>query len=184
VLVDRSDAKLCVSLFEQHREQLQRYVRRLVSQEDEVTDIVQEVGVRLLSQPTMPSGEQRFGAWCKAVARHVVLHERRATRYRQALRAEIESAHRSDVFRPQVRAAIRFTVLRQLEGIDPLSQELLVRRYVLEQTSDEISRDIQLSAAAVRMRLMRLREALTAALGPEDAVVEEPPAAAARVSPY
>lgn len=182
--MDRSDAKRCVRLFEQHREQLQRYVRRLVSQECEVTDIVQEVGVRLLSQPTMPSGEQSFGAWCKAVARHVVLHERRATRYRRALLAEIETAHWSDVFRPETRAAIRFTVLRQLEGIDPLSQELLVRRYVLEQTSDEISRDLELSAAAVRMRLKRLRETLSIALGTEDAVVDEPRAADARVSSY
>ncbi len=61
---------------------------------------------------------------------------------------------------PERQAATRSVVLQRLEGVDPESRDLLFRRYVLEQTSGEIAQDLKLTAAAVRMRLMRLRETL------------------------
>src|SRR5205814_9530317 len=56
------------------------------------------------------------------------------------------------------RAALRSTLARELERLDPVSRELLLRRYVLEQTSGEIARELGWNPPAVRMRLMRIRD--------------------------
>jgi len=166
--VDQADTERCWNLFLAHHRQLQVYVRRLVDAEHDTTDIVHEVALRLLNQPSVPSCNESFGAWCKAVARHIVLQQRRTLRYRRALLTEIDAARWSDAWRAESLSTVRLAVIRQLNDIDPLSRELLLRRYVLEQTSDEIARDTKLSSAAVRMRLMRLRDALAESLGDSD----------------
>jgi RNA polymerase sigma factor (sigma-70 family) len=166
--VDQADTERCWNLFLAHHRQLQVYVRRLVSAEHDTTDIVHEVALRLLNQPSAPSCNESFGAWCKAVARHIVLQQRRALRYRRALLTEIDAGHQSDAWRAEALSTVRLAIIRQLNDIDPLSRELLLRRYVLEQTSDEIAHDTKLSPAAVRMRLMRLRDVLAKSLGDAD----------------
>jgi RNA polymerase sigma factor (sigma-70 family) len=127
---------------------------------DRQDDIVQEVGLRILLQPEAPVAQSQFGAWCRSIVRNVVLEELRSARYERAKAAALDETHRWDVWEPQLKAAARLTIARQLEAIEPGARELLLRRYVLEQNSREIAQDMQLSAAAVRMRLMRLREVL------------------------
>ena len=148
------------TLFLRQRRRLTQYVRRLVPDLQDATDVVQEVGLRLLRQPSAPASRDQFEAWCRSVARNVVLQDLRAARYE---RAKLEAFGRDgvvDVWWPQRQAEMRSAVLERLEGVDPESRDLLFRRYVLEQTSGEIAQELKLTAAAVRMRLMRLRETL------------------------
>ncbi len=166
--MDRADQERCWSLFLEHRARLTRYVKRLMPELQDPTDVVQEVGLRLLRQsPTMPPHGDRFDAWCRAVARHVVLHELRSARHERKKLAELDLNGQLDSWQPDLRAEARSTLVRRLAGVDAESQELLMRRYVLEQTSQEIARQMNLSAAAVRMRLMRLRDALGLSVTPD-----------------
>jgi RNA polymerase sigma factor (sigma-70 family) len=144
------------SLFLQEREHLLAYVKRIAPQCDAL-DVVQELGLRLLAHPEVEADRERVKAWCKTVARHIVLHELRSARYERAKIAALDLHSTTDAWEPESRAATRSTIAGTLERMDPVSREIVLRRYVLEQTSNEIAREVKLSAAAVRMRLMRIR---------------------------
>src|SRR5262245_34205733 len=167
VWVNRVDEQRCWDLFVKERSQLLSYVKRLAPPGCDSVDVVQEVGLRLLCQPDAAIICERLSAWCKSVARHIVLHELRAARYERAKLAALGTRRNVDAWEPERRAAIRSTLARKLSRLDPLSRDLLLRRYVLEQTSDEIASVTGLSSAAVRMRLMRARVALGFALEPD-----------------
>ena len=158
--MNQADLDRCWMLFVRQRRRLTQYVRRLVPDLQDATDVVQEVGLRLLRQPSAPASWDQFEAWCRSVARNVVLQDLRAARYERAKLAAFGRDGAVDVWLPERQAAMRSVVLHRLEGVDPESRDLLFRRYVLEQTSGEIAHDLKLTAAAVRMRLMRLRETL------------------------
>ncbi len=145
-------------MFLENQAELTRYVKRLMPDLQDTVDVVQEVGVRLLAQADAPADGERFDAWCRSVARHIVFHEIRATQRRRKLDT---MPSRIDAWEPQLQAVIRVGMRRELEGVDPESREVLLRRYVLEQTSSEIAEQMRLSAPAVRMRLMRLRGTLS-----------------------
>ncbi len=162
VPLDRADQERCWSLFLQHRARLTRYVKRLMPEVQDPVDVVQEVGLRLLRQPPMPLCFDRFDAWCRSVARHVVLHELRSARHERKKLAALGLDGSVNFWQPELQAEMRSTLVRRLKGVDAESCELLTRRYVLEQTSEEIAQAMNLSAAAVRMRLMRLRDSLSA----------------------
>jgi RNA polymerase sigma factor (sigma-70 family) len=146
-------------LFLKGRGQLLAYVRRLAPTGCECSDVVQEVGLRLLRRPDAVTHAQRLGAWCRAVARHIVLHELRSARIEREKLSVLRFGRGDCPWESERHATNRTTVARELAGMDEPSRELLLRRYVLEQTSDEIAREMNLSGAAVRMRLMRVRSA-------------------------
>jgi RNA polymerase sigma factor (sigma-70 family) len=147
-----------VRLFIEERDNLLAYVKRIAPIGCEGADILQEVGLRLLCRTDIDADRDHVTAWCKSVARHIVLHELRAARYERAKLSALDAASSPDAWESQTRAALRSTAARELERMDFASRDLVLRRYVLEQTSSEIARDIDLSAPAVRMRLMRIRE--------------------------
>lgn len=147
-------------LFVEGRGELLAYVRRIAPTSCEAVDVLQEVGLRLLRQSDMVVCRNHVSAWCKSVAKHIVLHELRAARYERAKLAALEVGAMPDAWESERRAALRSTLVRELERMDPVSRDLLLRRYVLEQTSSEIARDLEWSPPAVRMRLMRIRDQL------------------------
>jgi RNA polymerase sigma factor (sigma-70 family) len=147
-----------VRLFLEEHDKLLAYANRIAPTGYEGADILQEVGVRLLCCNDIEGNRDHVTAWCKSVARHIVFHELRAARYERAKISALDAASTTDAWESQRRAAARSTAARELERMDSTSRELVLRRYVLEQTSKEIARDVDLSAPAVRMRLMRIRE--------------------------
>ena len=166
-------------LFLQERRRLLAYIKRLAPVGCDGVDILQEVGLRLLRRPDAEVSGDGLTAWCKAVARHIVLHELRAARYERVKLAALGAAPRPDAWESERLAALRSTLMGALERMDPLSRELLLRRYLLEQTSNEIARELHMSSAAVRMRLMRIREELGA--GSEAGDLDAPPSSRSRM---
>lgn len=148
------------NLFVEERDNLLAYVKRIAPMGCDDVDIVQEVGLRLLRQTDVAACREQVMAWCKSVARHILLHELRAARYERAKIAALNFDSVPDVWESERRAALRLTLTHELERMDPTSRDLVLRRYVLEQTSQEIARDVELNPPAVRMRLMRIREEL------------------------
>jgi RNA polymerase sigma factor (sigma-70 family) len=141
---------------------LMAYVRRLVGDSEIARDVMQNVSVTVLTAPETPLVDGQFAAWCRGVARNLAAYERRTRRRSQSMipEEEIEREPSDPETNPEESTNSR-KVLRSLVGeLEAGEFELLVRRYVLEEDSNELASDLEQSPAALRMRLMRLRAIL------------------------
>jgi RNA polymerase sigma factor (sigma-70 family) len=147
---------------EEHLPSLLSYVRRLVGDAEIARDVMQNVSVTILTAHEAPTNGPQFAAWCRGVARNVAAYERRVRRRSQSIVPEDElDQDRPDPETNPEESTNSRTMLRSLVrelGIDEF--ELLVRRYVLEEDSNELASELEQSPAALRMRLMRLRAIL------------------------
>jgi RNA polymerase sigma-70 factor (ECF subfamily) len=152
-------------LFLQHRFMLMSYLRALVRDPHAAEDLFQEVGLRVMHSEGVPTEPAQFAAWCRGVARNLVLHYWRSKRrsrleVSERLLDALELAYRqvepaSDL--ASRRAAALGDCLGQLP---PRTRDLVRRRYFENQTSAEIAKALRRSAAAVRKMLERVRTEL------------------------
>lgn len=136
---------------------LRGYVRRLVRNEETADEVLQEISVRILSSPS-PDEAGRFSSWSRGVARHVVSHELRRRRRRDAeLQHDLEALETLDARDLEYSATLAQTLSRAAGKLDSNALLLLIRRYVLEETPAELASELARTPAALRMQLMRLR---------------------------
>lgn len=141
-----------------------RYIRRRVKSDDEAAELFQDVSILLLSNLGEPPAGQTFDAWCRGIARNVLAHHFRTQRRQASLlnRAEPEGhtllaqAPRD----PEHTFATRELLTRLLADIDERSRRLLVERYLMGRSADELADQAEQSPTSVRMKLMRLRGAV------------------------
>lgn len=151
------------SLLQHHAGMLTLYARRLVDRSDEAAEVVQEASITILAHPTGPRNPDSFGPWCRGVVRFAAARLRRGRlrRLRVFVSSDIDHAdphHRgADAEALVVRRQLAAQVLA---STDPPTRDLLVRRYVLDETAVDIAAHDSRTAAAVRMQLMRARDAL------------------------
>ena len=156
------DRLLRAELLEAYLPSLMAYVRRLVGDPEGARDVMQNVSVTVLTAPEAPLNGGQFAAWCRGVARNLAAYERRIRRRSQSMipEEEIEKERPDPETNPEESTNSR-KVLRSLVGeLEAGEFELLVRRYVFEEDSNELASALEQSPAALRMRLMRLRAIL------------------------
>ena len=141
---------------------LMGYVRRLVGDPEVARDVMQNVCVTVLTAPEAPSDDAQFSAWCRGVARNLAAYERRTRRRSQSMipEEEIEKERPDPQTNPEESTNSRKVLRSLVRELEAGEFELLVRRYVLEEDSNELASDLEQSPAALRMRLMRLRAIL------------------------
>ncbi len=149
-----------------HRKMLADYVRCIAPTLPEAEDIFQEVGLLVLNHKTGPLDLPTAGAWLRGVARNVVLQHLRAQgRQRHLSSEEIldlvdrtweEEDAEADIWNDR-RAALT-ACLQQLGSSD---QQILKERYADGAASDAIAERLRRSPEAMRMKIMRLRQALS-----------------------
>jgi RNA polymerase sigma factor (sigma-70 family) len=168
---------------------LRAYVRRIAHDRNTAAELLQEVSVRILAGEG-PSDRERFLAWCCGIARHVLARSWRAgkrTRAELPLADDGVAEISAPDFEPESRIDARAWLARAIVRIDRDGLDLLVRRYVFEETGSELSDDLAQSSAAVRMRLMRLRAVLSSddrrTEGQGGTVGGRPPVTPPRVGP-
>jgi RNA polymerase sigma factor (sigma-70 family) len=145
---------------------LRDYVRRLVKNDESANEILQEVSVSILSSPS-PDETGRFSAWSRGVARHVVSRELRRTRRQHAeLAHDLDTVETLDAVDLEHNATLTQTLSRAAVKMDQSALQLLVRRYVLEETPTELASAFARTPAALRMQLMRLRSLFRAGAEP------------------
>jgi len=147
---------------------LRAYVRRVVGSGDAANDVVQEVSVRVLTGDG-PREPGRFLAWSCGIARHVIALDWRMRRRAAAempFEEETLEMHSHPRWDPEQHIDARVSLARAMVDIDSDGMELLVRRYVFEESGKALADEMEQSPAAVRMRLMRLRSALSARVHP------------------
>lgn len=161
--IDRREGRSRMFLQQQHL--LLGYVFALVGDRSDAEDILQEVGVVALTRAEAPDEPAAFSAWCRGVARNLVLHHWRTKRRRpqaapEALfdladQAYAEADQHSDAWERQRRA-----LARCFERLGSHARDLLSWRYVDDLSADEIARRQGKTGVSVRMKLMRIRKAL------------------------
>lgn len=147
---------------------LRSYLRHLVGDRDRANDALQEVSLRILAG-SGPLDPERFAAWSRGIARHVIAHDWRMLRRARA-ELPLEDDLLGDASETQVdpdgHLDARAWMARAIADIDHDGLDLLFRRYVLEETGKELADELAQSPAAIRMRLMRLRSTLSAHVPP------------------
>jgi len=147
---------------------LRGYVRRLVSDRDIASDVLQNVSLTILSTPGSPEDIAGFSAWCRGVARNVAAYELRARRRASHIFPVGDALAQAPDPEPdpENNTASRTNLERLAEHLDAGAVELLFRRYVLGESAKDLAIELAQSPAALRMRLMRLRSHLRASEPP------------------
>jgi DNA-directed RNA polymerase specialized sigma24 family protein len=141
---------------------LRGYLRRLAGDQQVEREVLQESCVRILAGKG-PDDPERFIGWCCGIARNVLALDRR-TRRRTRAELPLDEQLIDELYAPQRdpegHCDARAWMARATDLMDRAGLELLVRRYVLEETGQELADEQAQSSAALRMRLMRLRSTL------------------------
>jgi len=160
----KSDRERQWKLLVDYMPALRDYVRRLVGDREAASEVFQEASLQILMSDGPIDDGERFLAWCRGVARYVAAdHARARRRIDQELPFEDDLQDTPQPYTdPESHIDARKTLERAAVDFEPDSVELLVRRYVLGETGEELAGERAQSSAAVRMRLMRLRATLRA----------------------
>jgi RNA polymerase sigma factor (sigma-70 family) len=144
---------------------LRAFVRRLVGDRETEEELLQEISLRALAGEG-PGDEEFFLAWSCGIARHVIgIEWRRRRRARAELPIEDEGVADElcdPMAFPDTCVAARESLLHAMNDLDPDGLDLLIRRYILGKPGKDLAEEMELSPAALRMRLMRLRTTLKA----------------------
>jgi RNA polymerase sigma factor (sigma-70 family) len=144
---------------------LRAFVRRLVGDRETEEELLQEISLRALAGEG-PGDEEFFLAWSCGIARHVIgIEWRRRRRARAELPIEDEGLADElcdPMAFPDSCVAARESLLHAMNDLDPDGLDLLIRRYILGKAGKDLAEEMELSPAALRMRLMRLRTTLKA----------------------
>jgi RNA polymerase sigma-70 factor (ECF subfamily) len=147
------------------QDMLRDYILALVRNPDDAEDLFQEVAVQILGKSEGPREPERFPAWCRGVARNMVLlYWRRKRRFNAAVAATlikaIDEAYEEADREKGAWDACRRALRQCIEKLPASSRKILEMRYATGMKSEEIARQLQRNAGAVRVSLLRLRQAL------------------------
>ncbi len=144
--------------------QVAAYVRSLMSTREDAADLLQELSLAFLLRGGASAEPTQMLRWCRGAARNLALHHWRSARRHREIFADGPSTQgQADAAEPRSlerAVADRDSIERCLRCLDGHSRRLLLLRYVAGKTSAEIARGSHQSPAAVRMKLMRVREDL------------------------
>ena len=160
-----ADHQVISGLFLRQREMLLSYIHALVRDPDAAEDLFQQVGICILEREELPCAPEAFPAWCRGVARNLILHHWRDQRRRRALPSGLlieavdlayrEADEQADFY--QMRSAALTECLKQVPA---RQRQLLALRYTENLTSQEIGQRLRRTAEAVRKEIARLRHQL------------------------
>jgi RNA polymerase sigma-70 factor (ECF subfamily) len=171
-LIERSrqgDAAAFTQLVVMHQGRVRAYVGSSVSRPDVVDDLAQEAFLSAFRSLDSYKGDAPFGVWLLGIARHKTL---------MYLRQELRRLARESVSVEAVLAPFRVQVVeseeqelgrreqelaalqRCLHGLPANGAEMITERYFKARSISEIARGFGKREGAVRMSLMRLRQAL------------------------
>jgi DNA-directed RNA polymerase specialized sigma24 family protein len=143
---------------------LHGYVHRLIGHGERAKEVCQEVSLCMLATEG-PDDPERYAAWGRGVARHVIARDwrmRRRERAEQPLEDELIDEVAEASADPEGHLDARAWIARIADDIDSDGMELLFRRYVLQETGKALADEMAQTPAAIRMRLMRLRSSASA----------------------
>jgi len=171
--------EMLVRTLVKHQSMLMDYITALVRNAADAEDVYQELCVNVLCNPHGPAREEKFGAWCRGIARNLALHHWRARRKDRrnvgAMVLEgIDSAFREADAEADSWAERRGHLRECIRKLPGASREVLRKRYWEGIRSVEIAERMKCTAEAVRMMLMRARDLLRECVGRKISLERQP----------
>ncbi len=158
------------TLVDRHQDQMLAYVRYMGFEEAEALDVVQDAFVRAFRHLRRCGDPDRFAGWLfKIVANLCKTAISKKARRRVERLEPLGSLLSSDAPGPDERAEatlLREQVRRALDSVPADQREALVLMYLQGLSVSEIEELTGASRSAIKMRLMRGREALKRELEP------------------
>ena len=146
------------SLYIEHRDQVFRYLSRVVGHAETARDLTQEVFLRVTRAATRPDEPDQSRAWVFSIARNLALnHIRDSGRKPVSVVMAVEPGRRAT----QETGAV---VQQALATLAELDRDVFLLRESAGLSYDEIATTCEISPDAVRSRLHRARQTLRAAL--------------------
>jgi RNA polymerase sigma-70 factor, ECF subfamily len=140
---------------------LRAYIRRRVCDATEADEVFQELSLIVIRDRSDFRDIERFPAWYRALARNVLAHHFRSERRRAGLLSRVEleaaSSNTTHCLDPERSVSAREILSTLATRLEPDARELLLQRYLLGESAQEIALRLEQSPSAVRVRLMRLR---------------------------
>jgi RNA polymerase sigma factor (sigma-70 family) len=151
---------------------LRRFTRILARDDDIANELLQDVAVVVLEHQHGPCDPASFPRWCRGIARHLTMHRRREWARLAACLEALEFAESPAVSNNVERSLIaREQIAAGLDGLDEISRQLLCDHLLSGVSSIELAAQLNVSPAALRMRLARLRSALRSVAAAENDAV-------------
>jgi DNA-directed RNA polymerase specialized sigma24 family protein len=148
-------------LFLKQMDKLRRFTRILARDDDIANELLQDVAVVVLEHQHGPGDPASFPLWCRGIARHLTMHRRRERARLAACLEVLEFVESHAVSNDLERTLIaRAQIAAGLVVLDEISQQLLCDHLLSGASSIELAAQWNVSPAALRMRLARLRGAL------------------------
>jgi RNA polymerase sigma-70 factor (ECF subfamily) len=163
----RAGVKECyAALVQRHQAPLYRHALGMVGSADAAADLVQDALVRAYTRLESCRDPERFGAWVFQILRNRCLDYLKDRRRNTVpLTEEMACVGESDD--PEARleqAELRREVLRALETLSAPMREAFLLKHVEGRSYEEMSEMLGASESALKMRVMRAREALQSRL--------------------
>ncbi len=151
---------------------------RLVGDEDDARDVVQEAYLRAYRGISRFRGDDRFTTWMyRITANCAVTHLERRRRHRhEELADDAPLADHCAERDPQARAdvgALRDELTQALQELPPRLRAVVVLRDVYDLRHEDIAAELGITETAAKVRLHRARARLRARLFPERETREE-----------
>jgi RNA polymerase sigma-70 factor (ECF subfamily) len=152
----KTSADLTIAdLYDEYEARLHRYAVNLARDHDRADDLVQETLIRAMGNLVLLGQLNRHQrqAWMYRVLKNLFIDQERARQRRTVLverlarDAELTSAPAATMLAREV-----------FELVPERYREILYKRYILGQTSDEIGRELGVPAATIRSRLYLARK--------------------------
>jgi RNA polymerase sigma-70 factor (ECF subfamily) len=169
-----SDGVAFTALMDRFRERIWRVCWRLMGSEHDAEDAAQEVCVRLFFDRGKFAGRSRYSTWLHGVAIRTCLTLRRS-RSRRRRRESPESAtageagpvetHADPQASPTAAVDAAHDARKVLEQLDEEDRALVLMRFAENHDYEALAEMFGVTAAALRMRVSRIRERLAAQSG-------------------
>lgn len=153
-------------LVRRHQQPMYRYALGMVGSPDAAADLVQDSLVRGFTRLSSCQDPDRFGAWVFRILRNRCLDYLKDRR-RQTVSLDIDAPFESGDEDPGAaleRSELRRSVAQALASLPDAQREAFVMKHVEDLSYEEMAERAEVSVSALKMRVMRAREALHAML--------------------
>jgi RNA polymerase sigma-70 factor (ECF subfamily) len=164
-----SDGTAFNELLSRFRARVWRVCFRLMGSEHDAEDAAQEVFVRLFFDRGKFEGRSRYSTWLHGVAIRTCLTLRRSRgrrKRRESPAGDELITEQSDTRASETkRIDERHDIVRLLDGLDEEDRALVLMRFGEGHEYDELAEMFETTPGALRMRVSRIREKLSAKAG-------------------
>jgi RNA polymerase sigma-70 factor (ECF subfamily) len=143
------------ALYDEHGAALCRYAVRLTGDRPRAEDVAQETLLRAWRHPEVfKDNEKSLRAWLFAVARNMIIDERRSLRFRYEACELDGSGTPEHTGADEVNAVLDRLLIRDaLAKLSPQHRAVIVRSYYLEWTTAQIADDLRIPEGTVKSRV-------------------------------